>query len=269
MPGEGPGERSGVVETHGDCDLEDGTVRLGQQGHGTKHTSAEQVASPRHAQVSAEDAAQRSFRDPDRAGHVTERDVAEVSASVIGGRGDNRIARGRQVQRPLVIQRFRDHAPERLEERVCFHPRLGTRDRPPYRVEHHLAKQRGDGDNPDPVPGHRDESWVKEHREGLHAGVQRRLMMQARRDPRRLMGWQQVVAGLRLDLNHPAAGVLDLVHVVKVPAGDQLLAAVIEEAAPGPAAIFPQVHQASGGRLNLIFGRIRRDGHTQEAYSRF
>ena len=35
-------------------------------------------------------------------------------------------------------------------------------------------------------------------------------MLQARRDPRGLVGWQQVVTGLRLDLHHPTAGVLDL-----------------------------------------------------------
>jgi hypothetical protein len=212
--------------------------------------------------LGAEDAAQCPFRNPDRASYVTDRDAVEVSTGVIGGRGDNRIARDRQVQWPLVIQRFRDHVPEGLKERVCLHPRLGTRDRPPNREEHHLAKQRGDGKNPNPVSGRWDESWLKEHRKGLHTSVQRRLMMQSRRDPRRLVGWQQVVAGLRLDLHHPAAGVLDLVHVVKVPAGDQLLAPVIQVAAPRPAVIFPQAHQASGGRSDLIFGRIGRDGHT-------
>jgi CubicO group peptidase (beta-lactamase class C family) len=41
VPGEGSSERSGVVEAHGDGHLEDGTVRLGQQGHGAKHASAE------------------------------------------------------------------------------------------------------------------------------------------------------------------------------------------------------------------------------------
>ena len=69
-------------------------------------------------------------------------------------------------------------------------------------------------------------------------------MVQARRDPRGLVGWQQVVAGLRLNLHHPAAGVLDFVHIVKVPASDQLLAAVVHEAAPGPATTFSQVHIA-------------------------
>ena len=53
MPGEGPGERPDVVEAHGDGDLEDGTVRLGQQGHGTKHPGPQQVASPRQAKVGA------------------------------------------------------------------------------------------------------------------------------------------------------------------------------------------------------------------------
>ena len=41
VPGEGSSERSDVVETHGDGDLEDGTVQLGQQGHRRKHASAE------------------------------------------------------------------------------------------------------------------------------------------------------------------------------------------------------------------------------------
>jgi hypothetical protein len=53
-------------------------------------------------------------------------------------------------------------------------------------------------------------------------------------------------------LHQPTAGVLDLVHVVKVPARDELLTAVIALAASQPAIMFPQVHQASGGRLNQL-----------------
>jgi hypothetical protein len=57
--------------------------------------------------VGAEDTAQRSLRDPDRAGRITDRDVAEVSTGVVGGRSDKRVVRDRQVQWSLVIQRFR------------------------------------------------------------------------------------------------------------------------------------------------------------------
>jgi len=48
----------------------------------------------------------------------TDRDAVEVSAGVVGGRADNRIADNRRVQWHLVVQCVRDHIT--LKERVCI-----------------------------------------------------------------------------------------------------------------------------------------------------
>ena len=55
----------------------------------------------------------------------------------------------------------------------------------------------------------------------LYVRVHRRLVFQADRDPRRLLRRQQIVRRRCLHLDHTADRVLDLVHVVRVPAGDQ------------------------------------------------
>ena len=71
-------------------------------------------------------------------------------------------------------------------------------------------------------------------------------MLEAGRDPRRLLRGQQVVGRGGLDLDHAADRVLDLVHLVGVPAGDQPVA-LVEVAAGERAAAAAQLD--TGRRL--------------------
>ncbi len=59
-------------------------------------------------------------------------------------------------------------------------------------------------------------------------------MGQARRDPQGVPGWEQVVGGGGLDLDGALPGVLDLVEVVDVPAGADLLGVVGVGVGAGP-----------------------------------
>ena len=153
-------------------------------------------------------------------------------------RGHDRVVGRRQAQRRLVIQRL-----GRPDRRVCGRSRrrpsspVRPVDRPPQRVDHHLPDQRRHRQDAGAVAGVGTSSRVEHHRHRPDVGVHRRLVLEAGRDPRRLLRRQQIVRRGRLDLDHAADRVLDLVHLVEVPAGDQPVALVeVAAAQRAPAA---------------------------------
>jgi hypothetical protein len=90
-------------------------------------------------------------------------------------------------------------------------------------VEQHLADDRGNREYSDPVTGIEAENRVEEHRHGTHAG-QGRAVLDRGGNPDRLLGWQQVAGGERFDLGYTLEGVFELVKIMGMPAGDELLA---------------------------------------------
>ena len=83
-------------------------------------------------------------------------------------------------------------------------------------------------------------------------------MLETGRNPRRLLRRQQIVRRGGLDLDDSADRVLDLVHLVAVPAGDQPLA-LIEVApaqCPAAAAKFDYPPGGVAGIAEPIIGRF-------------
>jgi hypothetical protein len=80
------------------------------------------------------------------------------------------------------------------------------------------------------------------------------------RDPRRLLRWKQVMTGARLHLHRPLECILDLMEIVRVPVGHQLVA--LEGEGTGAHGIAgAHVHHANAVRFGQIIGHMCRDGH--------
>ena len=116
-------------------------------------------------------------------------------------------------------------------------------------------------------PGAGHERGIEHHRDGLHIRIHHRLVFQPRRDPGRLLGWQQIVRGVGLDLDDAVQRVLDLMHLVGVPPGDQPVALVEITAAERPPTAAELDDPAGGfGRCGQKSVRWRRDGHEDRRY---
>ena len=97
-------------------------------------------------------------------------------------------------------------------------------------------------------------SWmsggVEHHGHGLDVGVHHCLVLQPDGYPRRLLRRKQVVRRVGLHLHQAVQGVLDLMHLVRVPPGDQPVA-FIEVAARERAATAAQFDHRASDRFQI------------------
>ena len=155
-----------------------------------------------------------------------------------------------------MIECFENQMTEGLEETVGDRLAVGPIDRPAQRVDHHLADQRRDGQDPRPVVDRRKQLRVEHHRHTADIGSHRGLMLQSDGNPGGLLRRQQKVRRRGLDLDHPADRVLDLMQIMRVPPRDQPVALVEVTAGAGATAV-AQLDETGRSEIKL-WPKVRR-----------
>ena len=220
----------------------------------------DEVAPPRHAEARFETPAQGTFRQSDMSRDDRDGRRVQVLAGPGHGSCQDRVGGSRKAQRLLVIEELGDESAQRDEIRVG--DLLGGRptNGPASRVNHHLSQDGGRRQDPDALARGGHHGWREEDRDRPNRTTDCGAMLDPCGYPGRLLRGQQAMRGCGLDLDCPVKGVLDLVQIMGMPCGDQLLA-LVEEASGRRPASSTHVHESRLGRQCQIFDRLCRDGH--------
>ncbi len=123
----------------------------------------------------------------------------------------------------LLIEGLDDQLRQGGEKAIGHRVAGRAPDRPAPGMEDHLPDYWRGSKNAHPIPGLDAEHRIEEHRDGPYPR-QRCAVVDPRGDPNRLLRRQQVAGRGCLDLGHAFEGVFELVKVMGVPTGYDLVA---------------------------------------------
>ena len=194
---------------------------FGEHRHRPQDPARRPVLAPAGAGLGLERAPERAFGDADRRTHGRFVDVGEMFLRVPHDRGDDGYRAGREPQRRFGgVEPLGGEQRERGEEGVGGGVARRPVDAPPRRVDDHLAHRRGRRQHADAVVVSRHHRRLEEHRHRPDL-AQRRLVGEPGRDPRRLLGREEVARAVGLDLGDALERVQELVQLVRVPDRDE------------------------------------------------